>query len=218
MHRRRWYVVFPALLLLPALVRVLGGYAVITVDQLPDQLVVGAPVTMSFVVRQHGFTPLDKLSPRLEARAGGQTVTAAVTPGKSAGEYQATFTVPQAGDWTITINSGFGNSKVTLVPIQALAKGTAPTPLGETERGRRLFVAKGCVTCHIRNEMDVAFEGMAPVLSGKKYPPDFLLKFLGNPKSVPSRTGKEMPNLGLRPGELSALAAYINSERNPGSP
>ena len=218
MQRRRWYVVFPALLLLPALVRVLGGWAVITVDQLPDHLAVGAPVTLGFMVRQHGLTPLDKLSPRLEARASGQAVTAAVTPGKAVGEYLATFTIPQPGDWTITILSGFGNSKVTLLPIQALAKGASPAALSDAERGRRLFVAKGCVSCHIRNEMDVALEGLAPVLSGRKYSSDSLLKFLANPASVPSRTGKEMPNLGLKPAELTALAAYINSERSPGSP
>src|SRR5205823_14195680 len=49
--------------------RHLGGWAVVTVDDLPDYVVVGQPVRLSFVVRQHGMRPLDGLRPRVEAKA-----------------------------------------------------------------------------------------------------------------------------------------------------
>src|SRR5574341_2017582 len=129
-----------------------GGWATITVEDLPDHLVAGQPVTLTFVVRQHGVRPLDGLKPQLEARAmaGGSVVQANATATAGAGRYTATLTVPSPGAWTITIHSGFGNSRSTLEPIPAVVAATrAPQPVAEAQRGRQLFVAKGCGSCHL---------------------------------------------------------------------
>ena len=38
-----------------------GGWAVITVDDLPDSVEAAKPIPLSFMVRQHGMTPLVEL-------------------------------------------------------------------------------------------------------------------------------------------------------------
>lgn len=188
----------------------------VTVEQLPDYLVAGAPVTLSFKVRQHGVTLLERLQPELEARSGAQLVRSVATPGRERGQYLATFTPPQPGDWNITIQSGFGNSKLTLPPLPALTgQGAVRNVLADSERGARLFVAKGCVTCHVRG--DVQEQGslnIGPELTGRRYPAEYLAKFLADPRVAgPPRQGSlGMPNLELRQPEIVALVAYLNAE------
>jgi len=53
----------------------IGGWAVITVEQLPDYVTAGQPVTLTFTVRQHGVTRLSGLKPSIEARSGDVTTT-----------------------------------------------------------------------------------------------------------------------------------------------
>jgi hypothetical protein len=206
----------PALLLIPVLGALVGGWAVVTVEDLPDYFVASQPVSLAFVVRQHGVTPLKGVHPTLEARSGARTVQARVEPGKVVGEYLATFALPESGDWTITIYSGWGNSRLTLLPQRAIAAGTAAPPaLAANERGRRLFVAKGCVGCHMRMEDDITTgESFAPALTGKRYPAEFLRRFLADPAANATHSGSfRMPNLALKQAEIVSLVAFINSER-----
>src|SRR5439155_21026858 len=97
-----------------------GGWAAITVEDLPDQVVARQPVTLAFTVRQHGVKPIDGLKAKVAATAGSLEASAAATAGRETGQYTATLTLPQAGQWTITIHSGFGNSRVTLLPVTAI--------------------------------------------------------------------------------------------------
>src|SRR5207247_10711610 len=110
--------------------------------------------------RQHGERPCAGINPKVEAKSGSRKLTDAAVPGSETGQYKARLTVPEPGRWTITIHSGFGKSDVTLLPLPALAPGApAPAALSDAERGRRLFVAKGCVTCHLHravNETSIA--------------------------------------------------------------
>ena len=72
-------------LLLSALMAHAGGWAVITVDDLPDYVEAAKPVTLSFIVRQHGVTLLDQLTPSIRATSGrltaNGTVRSAAAPG-----------------------------------------------------------------------------------------------------------------------------------------
>jgi hypothetical protein len=192
-----------------------GGWAVITVEDLPDQVIVGQPLTLDFTVRQHGHTLLSHLKPRITAEAGGQQVSAAAQPGSAAGRYTATLTLPQAGAWTITVYSGFGTSNVTLLPMPAVRAGVAAPPLSAGERGHRLFVAKGCLTCHVHPEVPASgVVNVGPDLTGRRFAADYLQRFLADPNSATIRGlgGFEMPNLDLAPREIAALAAFINAE------
>ncbi|HEY7686374.1 MAG TPA: c-type cytochrome [Gemmatimonadales bacterium] len=193
-----------------------GGWAVITLEDLPDQVVVGQPVTLTFAVRQHGRTLLNGLSPRVEAKGGGQTVRAAAAPATGTGRYAASLTLPNAGTWTITVYSGFGNGNVTLMPLPAVNPGRAASEPALATRGQRLFVAKGCLTCHVHE----AVQGsgtvkVGPDLSGRRYASEYLQRFLADPSIATTRavSGEEMPNLNLAPREIAALAAFINGER-----
>ena len=44
-----------------------GGWAIITLDELPTDVVAGKPLTIGFVVRQHGITPMSGLDPIVTA-------------------------------------------------------------------------------------------------------------------------------------------------------
>jgi hypothetical protein len=193
--------------LLPAIAAYAGGWAAITVEDLPEYVVAREPVNLTFTVRQHGVTRLNGLKARVDATAGRLEATAAAVPGREAGQYTATLILPEVGDWTLTIHSGFHSSSTTLMPLKAIEPGSrAPLALPAAERGRRLFVAKGCVTCHDGR--------VGPDLTGRRYPAEYLGQFLANPAIAPRRSRTaEMPNLNLKPLEIAALVAFINTER-----
>jgi mono/diheme cytochrome c family protein len=200
--------------------RPLGGWAIVTVDDLPDYVVAGKPVRLSFVVRQHGMTPLDGLEPGVQAKSGGVDVSVKAVPDHGTGRYAATLNLSRPGDWTVTINSGFGGRSTTLLPLQAIAQDAAPPrALSEVERGRRLFLAKGCFTCHVNTEVTRAPSlSIGPELTGRRYPADILARFLAHPESVqltqlPRTSPFRMPNLGLKDQEVASLVAMINGGR-----
>lgn len=198
----------------------LGGWAVVTVEDPPDHLVVGQATELTFSVRQHGNTLLPDLRPTIEARAGMGTVTGTASPTSRPGVYRGSVTVPRAGSWQITIHSGFGRSKGTMLPLLASDASSRPPVVTESERGRFLFAAKGCVTCHVHGGVDVASElkDAAPDLTERRFPADYLSKFLADPSiKPPTVTNLRMPNLGLKPTEIVALVAFINSDRKVSS-
>ena len=212
---RRSLLSMVLVLAVPAFAFGAGGWAIISVDDLPEYLVAGQPTELSFVVRQHGMTPLDRLSPSIEAKGAGKTISVQAMPAKGSGHYSALVTVPQAGEWTLTIASGFGPSKVTLLPMRAVASG-APRPAAtpDATRGARLFVAKGCVGCHVHALVDrPTLVKAGPELTERRYPAAYLSKILADPATIPvTRPGVRMPNLGLRDEEIRTLVAFINSD------
>jgi hypothetical protein len=226
MLRRSIRIAAPILVALPIAAFTFGGWAVITVDSLPEYAVAGTPTTLTFVVRQHGVTPLGGLHPVVVARNGSNTVeaTTGVAPN---GHYTATMTLPRDGAWTIDIRSGFMNTTMStpLMPMRVIASGaSAPQPLPDAIRGKHLFVAKGCVTCHVHPEtQEWQSISVGPNLTGRRYVPDVLATFLDDPdksplsKSSQSGTGSatfvRMPKLGLDSREIAALAAFVNGER-----
>ena len=206
-------ILLSALVAVPAGHAVVGGWAVVTVENPPERLTVGAPYTIEYSVRQHGVELMSGLRGSIEARAGSQVVRSDAKPSSSVGKYSAVVSVPSAGSWTITVNSGFGPSKTTMRPIVVAAPGAAVAVMTEPERGQQLFVAKGCETCHV--EMKVI-----PVdVRANKYDEKFVKQLLADPKSMPKRhsAGVEMPNLGLKPAEISALAAYLTGPNSTGT-
>ncbi len=203
----------PALLL--PLLGLSGGWASITVEDVPDYGVVRQPLDLTFTVRQHGVTKLSDLEPRVEARGAGTSAAAVAQRGTEAGQYTARLVLPEAGEWTITIHSGFGPSRLTLVPMQIIAANAqAPAALPAADRGRRLFVAKGCVTCHLHG--DVKGSGVVavgPELTSRRLAPEYLQRFLADPSMIGS--ANRMPNLNLKQTEIAALIAFLNRADGP---
>jgi hypothetical protein len=208
----------------------MGGWAVVTVMKIPDAWIAGKPLQLTWQVRQHGVTRLDGLRPTLEARAGSRRVTGTTWAYDEDGQkgYRGTITFPERGEWQVTIQSGFGRSRAVLFPWRVVdsvtpVRGTVEDhlkklgiqPLPESERGRRMFAAMGCVTCHTHRDVPIAGElsDFGPDLTNRKFPPDYLAKFLANPSIKPSTDGKRMPNLGLRDKDIATLISFINAER-----
>jgi mono/diheme cytochrome c family protein len=190
-----------------------GGWAVVTLDDLPDAITVAQPVTFTYTVRQHGRTLLSDLRGYLEAESGRDRIRVAAAPSGEPGRYRATLTLPRAGNWTITVFSGFGNSNVTLLPVPAVTSARTASAATQSERGRRLFVAKGCLTCHAHDEVPGSGTvAVGPPLSGRRYAAAYLSRFLADPSiaAVRGPNGLAMPNLNLRGTEISALVAFIN--------
>ena len=83
-----------------------GGWAVITLDQLPSGVVAGEPITIGFTVLQHGKTPMADLHPTVTAMLSKSAtfVANAEAEGKT-GHYVATFTFPKEGNWKWSIQA-----------------------------------------------------------------------------------------------------------------
>jgi hypothetical protein len=208
----------------------MGGWAVVTVSKIPDAWIVGKPLQLSWQVRQHGSSLLEGLQPTLEARAGSRRVKGMTWAFEEDGQkgYRGRIVFPEPGEWQVTIRSGFGGSKAVLIPWRVVdslkpVRGTVEEHLetiriqrfSEAERGRRLFAAAGCVTCHVHRAVDIAGEvsEFGPDLTDRRFPAEYLERFLANPSIKPPTNGKQMPSLGLRPKDIAPLVAFINSEK-----
>ncbi len=199
----------------------LGGWATVTVEDLPEHLVSGQPATLAFTVRQHGIRLLDNLQPSIEAvSSSGAKVQAAAPASGGSGRYTATFTLPSPGAWTITIESGFMNNRSTLEPIAVIAPGApAPSPLAAAVRGRQLFVAKGCVTCHAYRGVSDHSVQIGPDLTDRRFSSAYLARFLVDPMGTLGdrrTTTAEMPNLRLSTAEIASLSAFLQGETTLG--
>ena len=199
--------VFAALLVAAVASVYAGGWTIITLNDFPDHAVAGKPLTLTFSIRQHGNNLLAGLKPAVRAStAGGLEIDAAAHPTANQGEYSATVRLVSPGEWTIRVDSGFNpEDKVRaynslVLPSLKVIRDDAPLPAySSTERGSRLFVAKGCIGCHAT--------GSEKDLSQKQFAADYLKKFLADP----SIRKVDMPNLQLKQEEISALTAFINA-------
>lgn len=83
-----------------------GGWAVITLDELPSGAVAGEQLSVGFTVRQHGITRMTGLSPRITAILPGEEklVVTAKEEGEP-GHYSASLTFPKAGEWQWAIEA-----------------------------------------------------------------------------------------------------------------
>ena len=272
-----------------------GGWAVISLDELPVGVVAGEPYTVGFTVLQHGKTPMTDLSPTVTARiAKGEILTFFAEPEGKPGHYTATLTFPTDGEWewsiqaftmdlkmpalsvaaagtastnqTITksetqfasispwlivrvvafaiglvglvvafrskrrmavaltglcllvgITSFIMESAVPQVEAQgkSVSEAMVDTSISQVELGRQLFLAKGCITCHVNNKATRdseywTIEMGATNLSNFTASPEILFLRLKDPAAAKSDT--KMPNLGLKETEINALIAFINSK------
>ena len=208
----------------------MGGWAVVSVSKVPDAWIAGKPLQLSWKVRQHGMNLLNDLHPTLEARSGSRVIAGTTWTFNEGGEtgYRGRITFPNTGEWQVTIHSGFGRSKAVLVPWKVVdsvspVRGTVEDhlqkigirPFPEVEQGRRMFVAKGCVTCHVHDDIQIKGElsDFGPDLTARRFPQAYLAKYLANPSIKPSVNGKRMPNPGLREKDITPLIAFINADR-----
>jgi cytochrome c553 len=126
------------------------------------------------------------------------------------------LSVPQGGDWTVRIAPNLFPES-TLLPMKAVRAGDpAPEAMSRVARGEQLYVAKGCVACHVNQ--DVAARNVVPAgpeLTGRSFPEDYLKRFLADPARTLGKASSDvrMPNLNLSKDEIDALAAFLNRNR-----
>ena len=106
-----------------------GGWATVGFEPLPDNTAVGASWKPKIFVKQHGVTPLEGLQPlvTINETTSGQSETFAARPTSEAGVYEADVVFPASGDWSVAIESGFGDSGVTYGPV-TIGEGTGSDP------------------------------------------------------------------------------------------
>ena len=276
MKRARHHHLLIGLMTLAALLALLttqvkaGGWAVITLDHLPEAPIANQPFEVSFMVRQHGIHPMADLTPQVIAThaESGETVEATAHTLTDTGHYSTTLTLPHAGQWRWSIQAftmetvlpeldvlaessnnagqnevqawpiwlgmvgfiGMAGSTVlwwrkrvwwtTLIVLTAGSIGAMgvamtvnhrtavaekPPLVTESNLGNRLFVAKGCVTCHYHEaiETDTISLHTGPNLSTFTTSPAYLRLWLKDPAAVKPNT--LMPRLNLSDAEIEAL-------------
>jgi hypothetical protein len=185
-----------------------GGWSVVTLADFPDYAMAGKRLTLAFSVRQHGSTLVSGLKPTVQASTpGAPPIVARAMPTARPGEYEATLEFDRVGDWSIVVDGGFNPddktrryNSIALPPLRVIRSESAPLVLfTEAERGAVLLVTKGCVSCHAPGgDRDV---------TKRRLTADHVRAVLANPGARQF----EMPNLGLRPAEIAALAAYLTA-------
>jgi hypothetical protein len=201
-----------------------GGWAVTTVENPPLSLTAGGSYRLEFTIRQHGRTLLDGLHPVVrvldasEGKAGALAEITASGTGQP-GRYAATIRVPTADSLQLVVASGFGRGRLaelTLVPVPVVSSGARSPRLTPAEYGRRLFVAKGCGTCHLNGDVPEWARwneslNFAPDLTGRRLQASYVRQRLTDPGSLPPIGSGDlrMPQLGLAGREVDALVELI---------
>ena len=123
MLRRSILLVGILMLLLPAAAAMAGGWVVITLDTVPDQIRAGEPVALSFMVRQHGRTPIHSVSPVVTATnaESGELIRVDAEPALEIGRYEATVNFPSDGIWEWSISAEPFPQTATFAPLTVLA-------------------------------------------------------------------------------------------------
>ena len=206
MNRNTARRALPFVALFSTLALTTGGWMVTTVKHLPDHLVVGQPTELTFTVRGHGREPIAGIGPTIEAASGSERISIPARD-QANGTYVARVAVPREGNWTLTFSGSYRSGHVALLPIAAIAPGTRAPVLTDLERGRRLFTAKGCVTCHVQVPV-------GPKLDGRRWDAGWLASFLAEPAKVkpPAPGSPSMPDLDLDAREITSLVAYLNRQ------
>lgn len=125
-------LVFLLSALVPAVLA--GGWAVVTLDDMPGEIRAGEPWAIGFTVLQHGQTPVHRLDansfvePLLVAEnpATGQRLEIMATPDKEVGHFVAEVTFPSEGAWTWTIYPNPLASETLFEPLTVLPAAVAP--------------------------------------------------------------------------------------------
>ncbi len=110
-------LIFAVMFAFPALA---GGWAVITLDELPFNVIAGEPVSVGFTVLQHGKTPLAGLDPKIIANLlSSEPMVILAEAGGKPGHYVATLTFPKEGNWEWSIQAFTMEQRMPVLNVAA---------------------------------------------------------------------------------------------------
>jgi hypothetical protein len=100
-----------------------GGWAAVTLDEYPTNVVAGESFDIGFTVMQHGVTPVKGITPIISGKLTGDKESFSVMAREEGdpGHYVATLNFPKAGEWAWRIDS-FGEQ---VMPPLSVAEPTA---------------------------------------------------------------------------------------------
>jgi mono/diheme cytochrome c family protein len=104
-----------------------GGWAVITLDELPTDVSAGEPLIIGFTVLQHGKTPMTDLDPTVTASSGGEKIMFFAEEEGKPGHYTATLTFPNEGKWEWSIQAFTMDQAMPALTVASPAKLEAKT-------------------------------------------------------------------------------------------
>ena len=174
-----------------------GGWAVITLDELPGQVAANQPLEIGFMVRQHGVTPLGGESPVIRAHLANSTESVIVEASEEGevGHYVATLTLPQTGEWqwfiqAFTVNQPMpALTVVDSAPVASEHVKTAPNSLPLFAAGVGLLGAVGGLLALQRKvRWATAFVVVSLFVSGAGF-----VSAAGQPKADAKSEVKEVP-------------------------
>jgi Cytochrome c len=111
-----------------------GGWAVITLDELPSKVVAGEPVTIGFMVLQHGRTPMAGLYPTITTQLSfAETMSISAEPEGKTGHYVATLTFPKEGNWEWSIQAFTMHQPMPILSVAAAGPAHANQSFMKTE-------------------------------------------------------------------------------------
>ncbi|HKQ57752.1 MAG TPA: hypothetical protein VJY35_07770 [Candidatus Eisenbacteria bacterium] len=103
-----------------------GGRAHVTVLNAPKDVQAGKTIELTFAVNpEWPMAKNRKLEPTVKAVCGDQVVTLNAVALKAANQYRAVFTLPAAGEWVITVDSRYCETRMK--PLVVTAAGEKST-------------------------------------------------------------------------------------------
>ena len=107
-----------------------GGWATVELGEAPSGLVAGEPWQVELIVKQHGVTPLEGVTPSVKIDNGeGVVKTFTARPTGRVGTYVAEVEFPAGGTWRTRLYDGFTDafphrlSPLTVAPAAGTANG-----------------------------------------------------------------------------------------------
>lgn len=137
--RKKWILIVGVLLLVGLFAWTgsarAGGWATLTLSELPTEVVAERPFTIEFSVRQHGQTLLSGLDAEVTAvhEASGDRVVVQAKDTAERGFYTAELTLPEAGAWRWQINAFGMDYPMPSLTVSAAVPASEPVAAdGET--------------------------------------------------------------------------------------
>ena len=100
-----------------------GGRARVHVLASPREVVAGKAFEIDFVVQPEVFARGRSIEPVVTAVCEGRTVTTGAIPARGKNRFGARLALPQAGEWTIRVDSRFCQTVMEPVKVRVLAAG-----------------------------------------------------------------------------------------------
>lgn len=125
-----------------------GGWAVVTLDQLPADVVAGKPIRLGFMIRQHGRTAwvYDQVMVHAVHIQSHEKISIQAEAEGAKGHYVAALNFPQAGVWRWGIESGLMPGQQPMPDLTVLASPQAGSSEVSTSSGVQQTLAGDSLT------------------------------------------------------------------------